>query len=681
MNSAARRGDDPRLDAVVLVPFQPYSGHAIEPQYRNTLGSQLYPHILEGYSEFARFVGRDLTFRPGNRPAFGGDGPVEFPVHRSLTAVALATLLERAGLRWEVLDPGQQEIRWWRKQLEALAPRRPRCVGVSTTFVLGGRWLRALLAVVRDVLPGARVILGGYYYTSDAADFLSMDADVFCIGAGEGRFERVVQGLRDGASLDGIPGLYLREPDGGLRNTGRAEDPPLDTLAPPDWSLVDRIAPPRDGRRDLLDVGLETQRGCVFKCEFCTYRTLAPPNIMDVDLAVERVLATRAIPRAIVRLTDSTATFPHARWESFMERLAARGGSPHPLWVYARVSDIAERTAGLMAAAGVREVFIGQESGDQRVLGLMRKGTHVRQVRPALEALQRNGIWAFMAFIHGFPGETAESIGNTRALIASLNEGFPEDRPAVAWYNANPFLTQDFASVTERTDSMRRGVRYLGFDEGANTSRRMSEESVVTMLAASRVPHAPVFVHMLTLLDSLSRAAVEPEPAVMGHPRRYAFQRWVKAVERGVVIFMERALEGRAPDLGELRRVRARVLEGYPGREGLLRRGVTEVTHRVLPVVGRYLRAEWSAEHREGVGPATRVGLAAMALADTGRPAAALASLRTGEYHPATAATPATPAVREAAWDLAAGAITDAKQHRARLADLVRKANERAKAT
>ena len=90
---------------------------------------------------------------------------------------------------------------------------------------------RRALAVVRDALPGTKVILGGYYYTSDAADFLSMDADVFCIGAGEGRFERVVQGLRDGTSLDGIPGLYLREPDGGLRNTGRAEDPPLDTLA------------------------------------------------------------------------------------------------------------------------------------------------------------------------------------------------------------------------------------------------------------------------------------------------------------------------------------------------------------------------------------------------------------------------------------------------------------------
>lgn len=675
----ARPADGDRLDAVVLVPFQPYTGHAIEPQYRNTLGSQFYPHILAGYSEFARFVGRDLAFRDGNRPAFGDErAPVEFPAHRSLTAVALATLLERAGLSWEVLDPGQQEIRWWRRRLEALAPRRPRCVAVSTTFVLGGRWLRALCAVVRAALPGATVILGGYYYTSDAADFLSMDADVFCIGSGEGRFERVVERLRDGHPLDDIPGLYLRDAKGSLRSTGRAPEPRLDDLAPPDWSLADRINPPRSPATEFLDVGIETQRGCVFKCEFCTYRTLAPPNIMGVSRAVERILATRSIPRAVVRLTDSTATFPHERWEDLMEQLAARGGSPHPLWVYARVSDIRERTAALMAAAGVREVFIGQESGDQRMLGLMRKGTHVDQVRPALEAIQRHGIWAFMAFIHGFPGETAESLGNTRAMIASLNAGFPADRPAVAWYNANPFLTQDFASVTEKTDSIRKGVRYLGFDDGANTSRRMSEESAVTMMATSRVPHAPVFVHVLTLLDSLSHAAVEPEPALMAHPHRNEFWRWVKSVERGIAIFMERELEGRAPDLGELRRLRDNVLAAYPRRASPWRRAATQLTHRVLPLAGRYLRHEWTEEARSGVGPATRVGMSAMAWADTGRVDAALACLKTGEYHPLPAPTEAPPEARGAAWDLATSAIVEARADRKGVGELVRRANRKA---
>src|SRR5206468_4617943 len=142
------------------------------------------------------------------------------------------------------IDPGQQEIRWWRKRLEALRPRRPRAVGVSTTFTVGGKWLRALCAVVRDVLPDTKVILGGYYYTSDAADFLSMDADVYCIGEGELRVERIVQALRDGATLEEIPGLYLRRAGAPHRFTGRAPQLALDELPAPDWTLVDRIEPP-----------------------------------------------------------------------------------------------------------------------------------------------------------------------------------------------------------------------------------------------------------------------------------------------------------------------------------------------------------------------------------------------------------------------------------------------------
>jgi hypothetical protein len=67
------------LDVVVLVPFQPYTGHAIEPLFRQTMGSRLYPYFIRGYSEFARFVGRDLLFRDQNRPVFGAEQrPVEF---------------------------------------------------------------------------------------------------------------------------------------------------------------------------------------------------------------------------------------------------------------------------------------------------------------------------------------------------------------------------------------------------------------------------------------------------------------------------------------------------------------------------------------------------------------------------------------------------------------------------
>jgi radical SAM superfamily enzyme YgiQ (UPF0313 family) len=665
------------LDVVVLVPFQPYTGHAIEPLFRQTMGSRLYPHFLRGYSEFARFVGRDLLFRDHNRPVFGDDRrPVEFNAHRSLTAVSLATHLERAGLAWKVLDPGQQEIRYYRRELEALRPRRPRVVGISTTFTIGGRWLRAMCAMVRDTLPDARIVLGGYYYTSDTADFLSMDADVYCVGEAELRFDKIINAIKDGGSLERIPGLYLRRPGAPHLSTGKAEQASLDALPAPDWSLADRIDPPRHIDSDFLDIGIETQRGCVFKCEFCTYRTLSLPNFMSTDVAVDHILATRSIKRAVVRITDSTATFPRERWADMMRKLIARGGSPHPLWAYARVSDIDDNIAQLMAAAGVREVFIGQESGDEEILGKMKKGTHIKQVRPALAALQKHGLWAFVSFIHGFPGETRKTIENTRGLITRLNEGFPEDRPAVAWYNVNPFLTQDFAAVAEATDAIENGYRYLGFDQGdENSTKRMADECLATMIASSRVPQAPVFAHTLTFLNSPARGAVEPEPSLIADPNRYALQRWVKAVERGIAIFIERDLDGKQPDLDELRRLREKILSRYPQRASKIARAAVQVMHRVLPAASDFARREWAAEDKRGVGLVTRLGLSALVLLDRGRLAPAIACLKTGEYQAANP-TVQSKEIQSAARNLAEVAIDDARKSGKQVTAVVREANQ-----
>ena len=155
-------------------------------------------------------------------------------------------------------------------------------------------------------------------------------------------------------------------------------------------------------------MGVETQRGCVFKCEFCSYRTVSAPNALPPEAAAEAIMQVKLLGNAVINIMDATASFPHERWRAILRAVIARGGAPHPIWAFARVSDIDEESAGLMAAAGVRHLFVGQESGDQRMLDAMKKGTKVAQVRPAVEALARHGIYATFGFIHGFPGETEE---------------------------------------------------------------------------------------------------------------------------------------------------------------------------------------------------------------------------------------------------------------------------------
>ena len=133
-----------------------------------------------------------------------------------------------------------------------------------------------------------------------------------------------------------------------------------------------------------------------------------------------------------------------------------------------------------MARAGVKMLFVGQESGDQRMLDIMRKGTKLVQVRPAIEALAKHGVSAQFGFIHGYPGETGESIANSRRLLATLNDGF-EDRPVALMYAVTPFglfVTLDDYFVDGLVHISELGRDYYEFDAtrhmllGSRTKKR-----------------------------------------------------------------------------------------------------------------------------------------------------------------------------------------------------------------
>src|SRR5262245_39890664 len=104
-----------RLEVLLLVPFQPLSGLMMDPPARQALSAHLAAPLFQGYLVLCEYLRVGLDFSR-NRPDFAGK-PLEFAAHRSLSAVTLATHLERAGLSWHAIDPGTQELRYWRKQL------------------------------------------------------------------------------------------------------------------------------------------------------------------------------------------------------------------------------------------------------------------------------------------------------------------------------------------------------------------------------------------------------------------------------------------------------------------------------------------------------------------------------------------------------------------------------------
>lgn len=597
------------LDVALLVPIQSRPSIWGDSDMREFLApTQLT--LVKARDRFLEHLGADVAEPPARTGA-----------HRTLTAVALATSLDRAGLRFRAIDPGWISLPEWRKRLEALREARPRLVAISTTFITDGNWIAALCGLVRKILPESRVAVGGYYYATDAKFFLSLDADVLCVGEGEVRIVSITEAVRDGRPLDDVPGLYLREKDGVLRHTGHAEPLDFDALPLPDWSLSRRMEPSVDPDLEAMDFPTETQRGCVFKCDFCTFRTLAAPALGSVERSVERLRDVAARKHGAISIVDATATYPRERWKRILEELIARGGSSLPISLYARVTDIDDEVARLMAAAGVRFARIGQESGDQRMLNRMKKGTRVDQVAPAIAALGRHGIRAMLFMIYGFPGETEESLAENLRLVRTVNDGHEND-PVVRTVRIALFDHQDFAGIHQRPGS---GGRRFGWGELGVSPARAWEAALETFLELSRIPHAPY-----TGFD-----AGQPLWQFFGHMESVhhdaAFFRWAKALDRGIGLFVEAELSGRRPDARELARTREEVLSGFPERarrmnpsRRLLRAGKNRITWSLF--------GEWARERRYGVGPLTRVAMALDVARTTGSPRQALRTAGTGRY-------------------------------------------------
>lgn len=632
------------MDALLLTPLQPISGSIQDPQFRSTTGGHLWVPLLQATQRVQEEIGRPLAF--GNSEVGPVFGTTEFraPRHRSASSIVLLSGLERAGLTWGAIDPGAQELGYWRTKLAEYAPKNPRVVGISTTFITARDWIANLLQMVRETFPRATILVGGYYYASNPKDFLSLDADVLVVGEGEVRFTQLVKRIRDRQSLDDIKGLYIRQPDRSLRFTGQQEPLELSELPQVDWHLASRIDPFIDIRRETIEYNVETQRGCVFKCEFCTYRTLAQLEIASAEYAVETIFNTAQSDLGYINMVDATATYPHTRWQKLLELLIARGGAPHPIGHFARVSDLSEHTAQLMAKANIKEVLIGQESGDQRILNAMRKGTHVSQVKPAINALAKNGLGAFLSFIHGFPGEDEQSCENTRRLLTTINDGF-EDRPPVLFYKVDPLGLLKLSSLSQR-EEMSKVDHWLAYDSGGMTAKQAAGHAVETFVRISKVPSAPVNYHMLVLSGGPVTSAIY----VAGNPHKYALHRWLKSVERLTAIFMDRELRSTNPDRHEVAALKKKILAAYPRpQRSPLPWVKAKVKGRVL---GQLLR-EWTQESDRGPGRLTRVMTAGMTLRELHDPMLAQQAWGRGAL-PERGVAPDSPEV-----DAMAGLIAD----------------------
>lgn len=286
-----------------------------------------------------------------------------------------------------------------------------------------GKMREAACAMVASARrSGARVIVAG----SDASDapdvYLSAGADVALRGEGLDALPALLGRLQREPQLSGAELMTgLPQPVALPRN----DDAELE--APVAWDLVDidRYRGTWQAAHGRFSLNMAGSKGCSFRCAWCAKPIWGQRYQQRSPLAVAAEMAelkARFQPDHIW-FADDIFGF-RADWvQRFADELRRLGGGI-PFSIQTRADLISDAMARALADAGCQEAWIGAESGSQKVLDAMNKGTTVAEIHESRRRLQDAGVRVGFFIQLGYLGEGLPELLQTRQLI---EEACPDD--------------------------------------------------------------------------------------------------------------------------------------------------------------------------------------------------------------------------------------------------------------
>ena len=343
-----------------------------------------------------------------------------------LSTLLLASLLRKNGHDVALFDAtfslGVQEFE------NALDRHRPSVVVVMednfnflTKMCTTVRRDSALAMITAAQARGCRVAVNGPDVADNPAVYLAAGADAVALGEGEMALAELAGLWEHGSGpTDTVAGVVLPGPGRLTTTHPRGPIHDLDSLPLPAWDLLDLDAyrSAWTGAHGELSWNMASSRGCPYACNWCAkptfgrrYTTRSPE-----DVARELALLKAEVGPDHVWFTDDIFGLDVDWATSFAQEVEA-AGCRTPFTMQSRVNLMTDRMVEALARAGAREVWLGVESGSQKVLDAMDKGATVQAARAATRTLKAHGIRACWFIQLGYPSEVWEDLISTRDLI------------------------------------------------------------------------------------------------------------------------------------------------------------------------------------------------------------------------------------------------------------------------
>lgn len=297
---------------------------------------------------------------------------------------------------------------------------KPRFIGIYVNLMTKLNVLETIKFIrSKKELEKTYIILGGPEVRAHKDRFLEAGADVIVLGEGEETMYDVVMTLGNSLSpfLDTVNGIAFKNIRGEIVETmQRPLIKDLDSLPFPDRQGID-LQPYLDTWKKYhgkASTSMSSMRGCPYTCRWCSravyglsYRRRTPKKFVD-----EMVWMQENYEVDSFWIVDDVFTVSHKWLGKFAEELKERDVKVKYECI-TRADRMNEDVARILAETGCFRVWIGAESGSQRILDAMDRRVTVEKVREMIHAAQAEGMEAGTFIMLGYPGETETDIEQT----------------------------------------------------------------------------------------------------------------------------------------------------------------------------------------------------------------------------------------------------------------------------
>jgi radical SAM superfamily enzyme YgiQ (UPF0313 family) len=302
---------------------------------------------------------------------------------------------------------------------------KPRIVAIYTNLMTKLNVLRIIRYIrSRPELHQTKIVLGGPEVRNHADNFLQHGADFIVLGEGEESMLELTNYIINGeGSISAISGIIYKDATGGLCKTNEREKlKDLDRLPLPNRQKVNLqlYFDAWKEKHGTSSITLNTMRGCPYSCKWCSravygasYRRRTPAHVADEIAWIQENYSVDSI-----WFVDDVFTISHKWLAAFNTELKSRNLKVAYECI-TRADRMNEEVVKQLKESGCFRVWIGAESGSQKVIDLMDRRVEVGQVRDMIHLAKRYGIEAGTFIMVGYPGETKEDIFETARHLKS----------------------------------------------------------------------------------------------------------------------------------------------------------------------------------------------------------------------------------------------------------------------